>query len=230
MNCKQLINYLLFTKRCVCCGKVIYPYQIMCDKCRKELKYINNICNVCGKPANKCECGKRIFLFKRITAPFENIGSAQKGIYGLKFAHRKYAAEYFGNRIAYCVKRDFTNVNFNFITAVPMSKKRKRKAEYNHAELLANEVGKILQIPVNFKALQKVSENKPQHSLSLKDRVKNVLGVYKAENCSGKTVLLVDDIKTTGATLNECSKQLLLNGALEVYCATALVTAKKINL
>lgn len=199
----------------------------MCDECRRELKYINEICNVCGKPSNKCDCGKRVYLFRGLTAPFENVGSAQQGVYGIKLANRKYAAEYFSGRMAYCVKRDFTNVNFDFITAVPMSKKKKRKSGFNHAELLAVGVSKILGIQTDFKLLKKVKENKSQHILTLKERVENVSGIYRANECEGKTVLLIDDIKTTGATLNECAKQLLLSGATTVYCATALITAKK---
>ena len=78
--------------------------------------------------------------------------------------------------------------------------------------------------------MKKIKNNKPQHILDASQRRRNVKGVYEAtKNLDGKTVLLVDDIKTTGSTLNECAKQLRLKGAKEVYCLVGLISNSSCN-
>lgn len=86
-----------------------------------------------------------------------------------------------------------------------------------------------MQVPFNGRILKKVSAPKAaQHTLSFAERMRNVQDMYAAKgDLTGKTVLLVDDIRTTAATLNACTKQLLLAGADEVYCAAALLTEKE---
>lgn len=227
MKLKTVIDRILFPKRCSCCDEVISINKDICESCKEKLHRLNNICNICGIQKDKCECNRRVFLFNGITAPFENNGSAQEGVYGMKFCGMPYASGFYGKNMYDSIKRDFKDVKFDIITAVPMSKRTKRKRGYNQAELLAKAIAKEMNVPYCFKMLLKCRDNSTQHNLTLKERVKNVAGAYKADSAvCGKTVLLVDDIKTTGATLNECSKQLLLCGASSVYCVVALMTEK----
>ncbi len=224
MKIKEIFEYILFTKRCACCKEIIYPYEDVCSTCKRDLKFIENICNTCGNTKAKCECKLRSHLFYGITVPLFNEGSARQGIWHLKFRGKLSAADYFGKLMADCVKRDFGNIDFDFITAVPIKNKTFGK-RLNHAELLANKVSEHLSIPTDFSVISKKKHNKTQHELDFRERVKNVNGVYSVnKSLENKNVLLVDDIKTTGATLNECSKQLLLGGAKTVYCVTALIT------
>ena len=91
---------------------------------------------------------------------------------------------------------------------------------------MAKQVATELGIPLRSRILKKIKYNKRQHKLSFNERKLNVKGVFSAVgDLTGKTVLLVDDIKTTGYTLNECAKQLRLAGAENVYCLTALISS-----
>ena len=110
-----------------------------------------------------------------------------------------------------------------------MKLRKKLKRGFNQSEVLAKNISKILKIPICNDALIAARKTKIQHTLTKDERFKNVRGKFianKKHDLTGKTVLLVDDIKTTGATLDECAKQLLSLGADEVYCVTGLMTPK----
>lgn len=131
--------------------------------------------------------------------------------------------------MANCVKSDFPRVNFDFICFVPFTKLQKIRRNFNQSELLAEHIAKLLEIPLKD-VLIKLFETESQHKKSIRNRSGNVFGVYDVKenaDVKGKTVLLVDDIKTTGATLNECAWILKIRGAKEVYCVTAALTGKE---
>ena len=107
------------------------------------------------------------------------------------------------------------------VVCVPMHKHDLKKRGYNQAELLARECAALLALPF-WEPLEKTKYNQKQHNLSRGQRLGNVRGVYRCIEPSlvkGKTVLLVDDIITTGATLGACAKALKAAGAKAVYCA-----------
>lgn len=126
--------------------------------------------------------------------------------------------------MAKAVRREFSNINFDCVCFVPMTLKNKLKRGINQSELLARCIANELNIPLYQNALVKLKQNRVQHNLSRNERIMNVKGVFTAsDDVKGKTVLLVDDIKTTGATLNECSRELLKAGAGQVFCVTAVI-------
>jgi len=120
----------------------------------------------------------------------------------------------------------FPNVESDVVTAVPMSRRKRGVKGFDHAEILAKAVASELGVEYR-RMLAKVKKNKEQHTLSAKERFSNVKGVYVARENNYKNVLLIDDIKTTGATIDECSRQLMLAGTENVYCSTAVITTCK---
>jgi len=123
--------------------------------------------------------------------------------------------------------RDFDGIRFDLIACIPITKKQHKKRGYNQSWLLAAELGTLLGLPASQHLLLKPADIKPQHSLNAKERQANVLDAFCVQSdadVAGKTILLCDDIKTTGATLNEGAKTLLAAGAAEVYavCAAAV--------
>ena len=128
--------------------------------------------------------------------------------------------------MAALAKQIYGNNAFDFIACIPLTKKGKRERGYNQSELIAKEIAKQLCLPFYSTILVKLFDNRPQHKLPAAERTGNVAGVFECtepELAEGKKILLIDDIKTTGATLNECAKILLLNGAQEVACLCSAI-------
>lgn len=120
-------------------------------------------------------------------------------------------------------KPDFSN---HYLAAVPLSKKRLRWRGFNQAEELAKPLSLALQIPLLPNLLEKNRHSSPQATLSAEERKKNIKGTFRCVNTGlvkGKKILLVDDITTTGATMEECAAVLIENGALAV---TGLAAAR----
>ena len=130
--------------------------------------------------------------------------------------------------MALSVKSDFHDVDFNALVYVPMPFKKELKRGYNQSRELAVRLSKILNIPLVENAIGCNEKRYSQHKVRAKHRFENVKGAfYPNLSLKGRQVLLVDDIKTTGATLDECAKSLLKAGAEEVYCVTALISKSK---
>lgn len=217
----------IYPKRCPCCG-TLNDSDEPCETCADDLTeqlITGKVCRYCGLEKQYCQCRQYHYLFEGTAAPYYNRGAAQNGVYMLKFQNSPYAAKFFGRKMAESFKKRFKDVNIDFICIIPASKKDARQRRYDNVELLAKECAKTLGVPLKAKALKKIRVTERQHNLSHDKRQANVKGAYKATGrFDGKTVLLIDDIKTTGYTLNECSKQLRLAGAEKVYCLTALMT------
>lgn len=231
---KALINFIkeaFFPITCAACGEVTEGGEPLCDYCREMLKPINPIkrCISCGIEKPDCDCKYRVFHFDGLIAPFENKDTAKLGVYSFKFGKRLSNADYFAKQMAFCVKNEYRDIHFDAVTFVPMHRCRLLKRGFNQSRVLAEIIAEILEIPLED-TLVCLKNGKRQHDLFGKDRLENVKERYKARvGVKGKTLLLVDDIKTTGATLDECTKQLYLKGADGVYCVTALISTRDKN-
>lgn len=227
MGLTEIIDRLLcvvFPARCACCNRIIKAGKHICEDCDDLLERAEELCLTCGNNSDRCACKKRKFLFDAITAPFYNSGSAQNGIYGLKFKNRLHSAVFFADNMVENLVKVFPDVLYDVVTCVPMSSKSLRKRKYNQAQVLAKLVAEKLGLEFRPELLKKIKNNLPQHTLKFNRRVENVEGVYSAsDEAESLRVLLVDDIKTSGSTLNECAKQLKLRGAKSVICLCALV-------
>ena len=133
--------------------------------------------------------------------------------------------------MAKTVKEQYGEKKFDIITFVPFSKAEKHDRDFNQSELLAKRLGEELCLPCR-EMLVKLYDVPRQHTLPGTKRRGNVFGIFAtAEEFSyldGKTILLADDIKTTGSTLSECAKMLKIAGAKEV-CAVTAAIAKRIG-
>lgn len=148
-------------------------------------------------------------------------GLAREGLLRMKFHGRSAAAEDLGALIAQCAAERLGG-QFDTVTWVPVSAKRRRRRGYDQAELLARAACRLWDtVPVRL--LDKVRDNPAQSSLSDgSKRRANVSGVYRPRSAAaGRRVLLVDDICTTGATLRECAAALYAGGAASIVCAAA---------
>lgn len=225
----NLAASIILPDRCCLCGKPILYSSEICDECRKSAEVISYPkCSQCGKSKKDCKCKGRANFYTAVTAPFEYRGLVRRGITAWKYNDARRNTDFFAKTVAAAVKKDFIDENgaaFDFITFVPQTEKETKQRGYNQSEKLAESVGQYLKLPV-CAAVRKITETKRQHDLPSHLKSGNVFGVFDCRrniNLDGKTVLLIDDIKTSGSTLNECAKMLLLSGASAVYCAAAAI-------
>lgn len=222
---KSFFNALLdavYPPRCLICDEVVACDTFFCKECNGKLKLqLEKRCGGCGMSAEKCCCNRYIYHFEGVISPYFNEDDAQKCVYNFKFNKNKRASELLGEKMAKAAKLYYKDVDFDLITSVCASKKN---TDYDHCKILAKKVSESM--GVNYLATLERSDKKRQvqHGLGLDKRFDNVHNAYKA-SCSlkGKIILLVDDIKTSGATIDECARQLKFAGAESVYCVTALV-------
>lgn len=116
------------------------------------------------------------------------------------------------------------------IISVPLHKSRQKERGFNQAELMTDELSKLYHIPAYAHVLKRIKKTAPQHNLSPKQRMENITGAFMIENdeiVKNKIVMLVDDIFTTGSTIDNCSKVLLSHGAKAVYSMTLAITKPK---
>lgn len=227
---KDFLSYLIFTNKCKYCGELINYGEELCEECTKNLPRINfEKCRFCGAGKDRCNCKNAKTRFDGISAPFYYEGGVETAIKNFKFHDKQFVAEVLAKDIAQSVKIDFPDIDFDFIDFVPFSKTQEKKRNYNPAGEIAYSLSKYLKIPV-CEVLTKPFGTEFQHTTGASLRKGNVAGAYDIKenaNVKGKTILLVDDIKTTGATLSECTRVLKIAGADKVYCAVAALTANK---
>ncbi len=136
-----------------------------------------------------------------------------------------YCAELLSEVTARKIIEDFPDVNFDFITFVPMTDKAKRLRGYNQSEIIARQIAGRLFIPCH-EILIKTKDTPKQHHLTSESRRKNLADAITLRSdisVKDKTILICDDIKTTGSTLLVCEKLLMSSGASEVYCAVTAI-------
>lgn len=217
----KAVSFALFPSVCCACGKVLTPGTELCKHCRRIILHVpaGRYCKGCGCRIKHCMCTPQPFL-SCICAPFLYEGKLRKQVQRFKFGNRPDMARPYA-KIAAKYLTDCNNADgIDLICFIPMTEKAVRKRGYNQAEVFANELSVRLGIPV-APLLIKTNETPRQHTLSAFLRHGNLTGVYDLpadaeEQIKDKTILLTDDITTTGSTLHEAAKTLLIFGAKEV--------------
>lgn len=219
------------TFNCLCCGREIFDDLGFCEDCLKTVVFNNGkTCKRCGVGIDGAEdfCGNCAFdkvYFDKSYAVFSYEGAVQKAILQMKFNHRGRYAKVFARYLAYLAVKN--SLEFDAVCFPPMSAKSKRERRYNQSQLLARYFCDLMDCGDKYlDALAKVKETERQERLNKSDRKQNLVGAYKVTaDVKGKRVLVIDDVKTTGATLNECAKVLKRKGAVSVV--GLMVSARK---
>nr|WP_312576778.1 ComF family protein [Sedimentibacter sp.] len=204
----------------------------ICKNCMKYIKEVTPpLCIKCGKPINYSSlinlCPDCIIYekcFEKSRSPFIYDGIIKESIYNFKYYNKPYYYKFFGSLIVQYMNK-IGYLDFDFIVAVPLHSSKMKSRGYNQSELLAKYIANELTIPY-VKALKRVINTKKQSSQSKTNRMKNLENSFnmnkskKIDIIKNSSVLLVDDIYTTGFTANECSKVLLNYGVNKVYVIT----------
>lgn len=182
----------------------------------------------CGKPVNREEqeycrdCGKRNYAFEQGKSLWLHVPPVSKAIYQFKFHNKRYYAEIFAKEMVREYGQWVRDCGIEEILPVPLHSSRRRMRGYNQAELLAKEISKELQIPIGRNVVFRVRKTKPQKQLDDRGREENLqraFGISRRWKAPAN-VLVVDDIYTTGSTVNKISKLLKRAGVQKVYFLT----------
>lgn len=234
------ITKYLFPNRCLKCSKTIEDKSSICYQCFDKIDFITYPnCKSCGRPFEfdngvnticpTCIKDKRpVIKYNRSCFEYSNI--AKSMIFAFKFYDKTNLAKIFAKWMVKAGEDFFKDNKRNIktpdvIVPVPLHWTRLITRKYNQSALLANELSKLTDIEVNHQVLKRGKKTKPQVQFNGKARVKNVRDAFvvrknKGIEVKGKTILLIDDVYTTGATIKECAKALKKEGAEHIYSLT----------
>ncbi len=220
--------------KCVFCGKEVAGEISVCENCYKLLPFIKGkMCLKCGGHVveeDVCiDCAKNEHEFVRNFAVFDYDGVLRDKILSFKQAGRKYI----GYTLAWFVCEKFMSLDIDFDVVIPMpiSKERQKERGFNQADILVGDIEDLTGL-VRKDILQKVKNTPHQTGLSRENRQTNLDSAFVVTDKSlvkGKTILVVDDIYTTGATLNEVASTLNRAGAKAVYGLTLARTLAQVD-
>jgi len=223
---KDAVLNLVFPPHCVICGQ---PGEWLCQSCAASFAYVQPpVCALCGRPLSNghlCHrCSTRRSPLNEVRAATYFEGGARRAIHQFKYKGVRVLAPYLGSVMAQAWHQSPCPVSV--IVPVPLHRQRLRQRGYNQSALLAQEVSRRIGLPVVEDCLRRVKQTRPQVGLGMAERRENVQGAFACtgQRLSGEHVLLVDDVCTTGATLEACAQALLNRGAHEVW---ALVLARE---
>ncbi|WP_411676745.1 ComF family protein [Caproicibacter sp.] len=214
MKFKKIILFcleLIFPPHCVFCDKIVAPGTKVCQGCSSAIKPVSAMrcMNLSGGGQN-IPCA--------VLYSYED--QVRDSIIRFKFYGEKSNAEFYADQLSELIGSRMNASSFDVVTAVPISRERKKGRGYNQSELIARKIAEKLNLPYR-ECLEKIRDNPEQHLLPRTERMKNVKGIYRADKdlAAGNSILLIDDIVTTGSTLCECAGVLLESGAEAVSCA-----------
>ncbi len=219
---------LVFVNKCAVCKSP--SNGILCDKCKKKLTALSGFCcSRCGKPPSSCVCKKLGTDIERSIACFKFENSAVSAlVYKLKRRGTKSVVEFLAQSMFEKFNNEYSCIDFDYITYVPMSFRDKSRKGFDHAQILAKSLSLKLNIRLVRPPIKKRLSGKQKYQ-NAPERNASTQGVFKAkrkhELCGN--VLLVDDVMTTGNTLSACAKLLKEKGAQKVYAITVATSVKK---
>lgn len=228
----------VYPQKCVICSDILPLQQKeqICKNCKETIPWIlPPVCQKCGRPLegeySLCErCQQESFAFERGFAvfPYDKVRSSIahfkfKGIKGDGIALGNIMAQYLLQYHAEIVKE------IDFIFPIPMFLKKKKARGFNQAEVLAKQLEKQINIPCVIDNLVRIKNTIPQNQLGAEQRKANIKDAFEIRDkkaIEDKTILLIDDIFTTGNTINECTKELMKWGAYKVFFYALAVVDK----
>lgn len=213
----------VYPPQCAVCGMPGYP---LCLDCKNEINYITGkICPICGasirQSALRCDdCMKRLPAFDAVRSLAFYGGVIRECIHSLKYENNRSLGKYFAQLLCPIISQEAWLINA--VIPVPLSKERLKERGYNQAAAIAHPLALFLELPFQPYGLEQVRDTRSQVGLSAEERRMNVIGAFKAipELVHHKNILLIDDVMTTGATLESCAQVLKEAGSEKVYCLT----------
>lgn len=236
-NLLQTILDIIYPVRCPVCGEIVLPREDMiCLACKDKLKFIiEPRCKKCSKPleieekeyCNDCEHKNYQYIYGFSVWVYDKI--MKKSISDYKYNGKKEYARYYASETVRIYGERIKRIAPDLLIPVPIHKSKYRERGYNQTDILARLIGKDLDIPVASSYIIRTRKTMPQKQLSDKERLKNLQEAF-AINPNVYTVgsnitrvMLVDDIYTTGSTIEACTNVLIKSGIKDVYFLTLCI-------
>lgn len=219
---------ILYPRRCPVCHDIAVPRgHRICITCRDKLKPITGPrCYKCSKPLTRgeqeyCKNCKTTHHFDQGLGIFSYGSVLRESMFQLKYGNRQEYGVFYGQLAAYYSKNQIRCWNPQIIIPIPLHKKKMTKRGYNQAEIIASALGKELGLKIDTRTLLRTVYTNPQKDLGYRERKENLEHAFEIKGkLPWKKILLVDDIYTTGATIDSAAKVLKNAGAEKVYFLT----------
>ncbi len=216
--CSNSINESSFEGACKgCLEKINVNTSPFCSKCGISIKSTTRAKDSCN------ECRNKNYYFDRAMSVCDYKGIVKKCIQLFKYKRKLNIGLNLSKLMIKFLKEHFNLDDIDLITAVPLHKSKLRERGFNQAEILAEQIRLNLNLPAAFDNLKRIKKTLSQYQLPLVSRQSNISGAFACADEAffrNKSILIIDDIFTTGATLNECSRVLKNAGAKKVYTLT----------
>lgn len=222
----------LFPRVCPLCGTIVTKEEgLICRNCvpkAEQLFLCEPLCKKCGKQLESeiqeyCfDCTAHPKLFRQGVSLFAYRDEAKESMMGFKYHNKQEFADYYSEQLMCRYGERLRQAGAQAIVPVPLHAKKLRDRGYNQAEVLARRLAVALEAPVYPKGLVRTENTAPQKSLQSRQRERNLYHVFQVGDLpKGITrVILVDDIYTTGATMNACSAALQKAGVRQIFCVS----------
>ena len=232
---KEWMEGIFYPFRCPLCQKIIVgPKQTVCGACRKKLKKIEEPrCKKCGRPVrvfeqeNCPDCERANHFYEEGMGIYLYEGDMRRAVHRMKFQNKRIYAKVFGEMMAEEIGAALSKWEIEAIVPVPMYRRKQRKRGYNQAELLARAIGQIWNIEVKKDWVIRKKDTAAQKDLEKKDRANNMKKAFaiRKNEVELKNILIVDDIYTTGSTVDAVADVLKKHGVQNVYFVSLCIGA-----
>lgn len=235
----EICMELVYPRKCIFCSRAIpmksyreiikeSSYDLLCERCRISIKdsYIEEpYCLKCGKQLDSItqeycvDCRSMPHIYDRGLSVFKYHNDIKESVYRFKYKACKCYGGFYGEQMAEKYKDIIKKWQPDVIVPVPIHRTRMKKRGYNQAELIGRVLSDKLNIPMDINVLFREKNTKQQKKLSKDFRIKNVENAFKVaiNVVRYNKIILVDDIYTTGATINACARVLKQAGVQEIY-------------
>lgn len=226
---QQVFTNLLFPRRCPVCDDIIKTWgELCCPDCRSKIQYVGaNYCMKCGKGLSRQEkeycsdCRKHSHKFTRARSLYcyESVAGS---LFRFKYQGRQEYADFWGEELYRYLGNDIRAMQADAIVPVPLHKSRQNERGYNQSVLLGKALAKHMEMPFLDKIAVRSKKTLPQKQLSYAERQNNLKKAFKlsVNDVKLNTVIIIDDIYTTGSTVDALSEAFLENGVKNVYVIT----------
>jgi ComF family protein len=229
----QRLLDMLYPRKCIGCGRLSpETFRYICWDCWSDSAPVEPpFCNLCGDPVAgsiehdficyACTAEKPAFDAARSAVRYD--GVVGEALRQLKYEKALWLAPDMAELLLNCLQAEYTGMGFDLVVPVPLYHVRRRERSYNQSAVLSHELTKRLGCRMSSRVLRRIRPTATQTNLTAANRLSNVLDAFqhgREKVLTGRHVLLVDDVMTTGATVNTCAKALKSGGADTVHVLT----------